>query len=98
MYVEIKPSNNKDKKYTAIFYDNDKKKVKTIHFGASGYSDYTQHKDPKRKQRYIERHKNNEDWSDYKTAGALSRFILWNKTSLEDSIKNYANKFGLKLI
>jgi len=98
MYVEIKPSNNKDKKYTAIFYDNDKKKVKTIHFGASGYSDYTQHKDPKRKQRYIERHKVNEDWSDYKTAGSLSRFILWNKQSLQDSIKDYAKRFNLKVI
>ncbi len=29
---------------------------KTINFGAKGMSDYTIHKDPERKQRYIERH------------------------------------------
>ena len=35
---------------------------KTVHFGAAGMSDYTKHKDPERKERYIERHKKNEDW------------------------------------
>ena len=98
MYVKIKPSDREGKKYTAIFYNNDKKKLKMTHFGASGYSDYTQHKDPKRKQRYIERHKVNENWNDYMTAGSLSRFILWNKQSLQDSIKDYAKRFNLKVI
>lgn len=97
MYVKIIPSTNKGKKYTAIFYDSNMTKIKTTHFGASGYSDYTQHKDPERKQRYIERHKN-ENWDDYKSAGALSRYILWGETSLEASKKKYAKKFGLKLI
>jgi len=40
----------------AIFFNNEKQKIKTTHFGASGYSDFTQHKDEKRKQRYLERH------------------------------------------
>ncbi len=35
MKVEIKPSTRKDKKFMAIFYDNDKK-VKTTHFGLKG--------------------------------------------------------------
>ena len=98
VYVKIIPSKSKGKKYTAIFYDKDKKKVKTTHFGATGYSDYTQHKDPERKQKYIERHKNNENWNDYKSAGSLSRFILWNQPTFEASKKSFANKFGLKLI
>ncbi len=34
-----------------------------IYLGASGYSDFTIHKDEHRKQRYIDRHKNNENWS-----------------------------------
>ena len=35
---------------------------KTIHFGVAGYSDYTKHKDPDRKDNYISRHKKNENW------------------------------------
>lgn len=92
--VIIKKSSNSKKKYTAIFYDNDKK-IKTTHFGASGYSDYTIHKDDERKQRYINRHKKNENWSDYKSAGSLSRYILWNKKSLRASITDYKNRFNL---
>ena len=96
MRVEIKKSTNLMKKYMAIFYDEDDKKVKTTHFGANGMSDYTQHKDPERKQRYIDRHSHRENFNDYMSAGALSRWILWNKTSLKASITDYKNKFNLK--
>ena len=51
-------------------------------------SDYTIHKDPERKERYISRHKSNEDFNDPLTAGFWSRWYLWNlptkKASLED--------------
>ncbi len=79
----------------AIFYDGDKK-VKTIHFGADGYSDYTIHKDEARKQRYIDRHKSSEDWGNPMTAGTLALFILWNKPTISASIAAYKKKFGLK--
>ena len=49
MNITITKSSNPKKKYTAIVEDGDK--TKTIHFGASGYSDYTIHKDPSRKER-----------------------------------------------
>jgi len=94
-YVDIKKSNRPNKKYMAIFYDHNKKKVKTVHFGAIGYQDYTQHKDEFRKARYISRH-SNENWNDYMTAGSLAKNILWNKESLEASISDYMKKFGLK--
>jgi type III secretory pathway component EscR len=95
--VVIKKSTNQKKKYMAIFYDKDNKKVKTTHFGATGYSDFTKHKDEKRKERYIKRHqKNNQNWNDYTSAGSLSRYILWNKVSLIKSIKDYKRKFRLK--
>ena len=43
---------------TAIFYDNEKKPVKTVHFGATGYPDYAiSPHDEERKNRYIKRHK-----------------------------------------
>ena len=95
MKVVIKKSSNPKKKYTAIFYDGEKKK-KTVHFGASGYSDFLKHRDEERKKRYIDRHKTRENWSDPMTAGALSRFILWNKPTLRASIADYKKRFNLK--
>lgn len=94
--VVIKPSTMKTKKFTAIFYDENKKKIKTTHFGAKGSSDFTIHKDEKRKQRYLDRHKARENWNDYMTAGSLSRYILWNKKSLKSSISDYKRRFNLK--
>ena len=41
MYIHITKSNIKGKKYTAMFYDAKKQLIKTTHFGASGYPDYT---------------------------------------------------------
>lgn len=96
MRVVIKKSTIKGKKYTAIFYDNNNKKIKTTHFGSAGMSDYTIHGDDKRKQRYLDRHRARENWNDKFSAGALSRWILWNKKSLRESIKNYKNRFNLK--
>ena len=94
--LEISESENPKKKYKAIFtkYDG---KTNTIHFGAKGYEDYTQHGDKKRKQLYLNRHRKNEDWSNPKTAGALSRWILWNKPTLEESIQDYIKRFHMHL-
>ena len=96
--VIIKKSTNPKKKYMAIFYDgkDHKKKLKTTHFGAAGMSDYTQHKDPSRKERYMKRHKKRENWEKYMTAGSLSRYILWGETTLQKSIDVYKKRFNLK--
>jgi hypothetical protein len=93
--VEIRDSTNSKKKKMAIFFDKNGEKIKTTHFGASGYSDYTKHKDDERQERYINRHKKNEHWNKPMTAGALSRWILWNKPTLGASIKDYKQKFNL---
>ena len=73
---------------------------KKIHFGADGYSDYTKHKDEKRMKRYIARHKPREDWTNrgIKTAGFWSRWILWNKPSLQSSIKETEKKFNIDIV
>jgi hypothetical protein len=97
--VIIKKSTNTAKKYMAVFYEgnNNKrgKKIKTTHFGAAGMSDYTKHKDPERKQRYINRHKVRENWNDYMSAGSLSRYILWGEPTLRKSIEKYKKRFKL---
>lgn len=96
MYVSIGKSTRQGKKMMAIFYDSAKKKIKTTHFGASGYEDYTTHGEMQRKMNYLARHKDREDWNDYMSSGSLSRWILWNKPTLSESINDYINKFKLK--
>ena len=91
--VVIKKSTNPKKKYMAIFYENNKK-IKTTHFGCAGMSDYTKHKDPARKQRYMNRHKATENWQKPMSAGSLSRYILWNKPTLKASISDYKKRFN----
>ena len=96
MKVEIKPSTQKTKKLMAIFYDDNGKKIKTTHFGAKGMSDFTIHKDKERKERYLDRHRKRENWNAPMTAGALSRWLLWNKPTLQGSIRDYKKRFKLK--
>jgi len=86
-------SNKAGKKYM-VRIDN-----KTVHFGADGYSDYTIHKDPERKERYITRHKNRENWSKsgIKTAGFWSRWLLWGEPTLTSSIKEIERRFNVKI-
>ena len=93
--VVIKPSTKSEKKKMAIFYDKEGNKVKTTHFGAAGMSDYTKHKDPDRKKRYLNRHKKRENWNDFTSAGSLSRYILWGEPTLKASIQKYKKKFKL---
>ena len=66
---------------------------KTVSFGAKGYSDFTQHKVPARKQRYLNRQKTRENWADPTTAGSLSKNVLWNKQSITASIKDMDKQF-----
>lgn len=91
--ISIKKSTLSDKKMTAIFENRDTFRTKTVHFGAKGYSDYTIHKDDERKNRYLIRHKSNENWNNPLSPGALSRWILWNKKTLRASILDYKKKF-----
>jgi len=88
MNIIIKPSDKKDKKYMAIINDR-----KTIHFGAAGMSDFTIHKDKERKERYLARHRKNEDWSNPLTASFYATNILWNKPTITESIKDTNRRF-----
>lgn len=92
--VILKKSNKKDKKFMVIIGD------KIIHFGSSGYSDYTIHKDKERKKRYLLRHKKRENWnkSGINTAGFWSRWILWNKQTINESIKDLQKKYKINLV
>jgi len=88
--IKIVKSPNKKKKYRAYFSNG-----KHTDFGAKGYSDLIHHKSLERQKRYLERHKSRENWNDPTTAGALSRYILWNKTSFRESVADYKKRFKL---
>ena len=92
MDIIIKHSNKKDKKFDAIINGS-----KTVSFGAKGYSDFTQHKDTKRKDRYLNRHKKNENWNDPLTAGFYATNLLWNQPTIKSSIAETNKKFKGKL-
>lgn len=92
--LTIKPSPKSDKKYVAIF-TRDNGRTKRVHFGGSGYSDYTKHKDKERRRLYRSRHRNDRI-NDPETPGSLSWYILWgDSTSMKENIKKFKNKFRL---
>lgn len=75
-----------------------------IHIGDSDYEDYTSHKDNTRKANYIARHfpsstskKGSEDWENPLTAGFWSRWLLWNKKTLDESIKDIRKRFNISI-
>jgi hypothetical protein len=95
VYLDIKPSKSKTKKYDAVFYINDNK-VKTISFGAKNYIDYTIGATDQQRSNYLRRHQAREDWDTPLSAGSLSRWILWDTNDINKNIKKFKKKFQLK--
>jgi len=48
-----------------------------------------------KKASYLARHRVNENWNDATSAGALSRWILWNLPTQEASIAEFKKRFNL---
>ena len=91
--LRVVESTNNKKKFDAFFDINGVEKK--VSFGAKGMSDYTIHKDPVRRNRYILRHQPREDWTDPLKPGTLSRYILWEKTDLNNAISAYKKRFNV---
>ena len=67
----------------------------TVHFGATGYQDFTQHGDEERKAAYLLRHESKENWTlkGVESAGFWARCLLWNKPSLRASAADVRRRF-----
>ena len=93
MKVEVSRSERAGKKYKAELPSG-----KTVHFGASGYQDFTQHGDQKRRESYLARHRPNQDWTKggVNTAGFWARHLLWEKPTVRGAAKALASK-GLQV-
>jgi hypothetical protein len=93
--LHIGRSDKPGKKMMATFEVDGRER--TTHFGDSTMKDYTTHPTAIREARkaaYLSRHKANENWDDATSAGALSRWVLWNKPSISASIADYKRRFG----
>lgn len=86
-YVMNNTKPKSTKRYMAVPVDKNKP---IVYFGHKNYENYTMHKDSKRLQNYLKRH-SREDWTDLTRPGTWSRYILWNKKTLEESA-NYMSK------
>ena len=89
MRVEISKSSRTDKKYKATANN------KTVHFGARGYTDFTKGAGDARRDRYIKRHKKNEDWSkaNLMSAGFLARHVLWEEPTVSGAVQKLNRKY-----
>ncbi len=89
--MQIENSNRKGKRFVAIFKDGQK-----IHFGQEGGKTYIDHGDKAKRDAYLARHRVNETWSNPRTAGALSRWILWGDyMSIDGNIASFRRRFSL---
>jgi hypothetical protein len=101
--VNIKSANDKKHKYVATFLNMKTNRKKNIKFGAFGMGDntiysktLTKEQAQEHKRLYLLRHSGmGEDWNNPLTAGALSRWLLWNYPSFEESIKDYLKRFNI---
>lgn len=89
--VSITKATDDKHKYTAIFTDP----KKTTHFGLAGADDFIKTKDVTKKTAYLARHKPRENWNDPTSPGSLSRWILWNLSTLRGSIADFKKRFKL---
>jgi len=89
MGLTISP--NPAKKYRYTFSDG-----KHTDFGSKGMDDYTKPPhDKAQRARYLARHRANENWSNPRSAGSLSRHILWgDSTSIQANLSSFKSKFA----
>lgn len=85
------------KKYEVFVHDQNFTKTKNIKFGEQGYQDFTIHNDVDRKRLYDFRHSKKEDWNNVYTAGFWSKWLLWNKPTLSQSIQDIENRFDIMI-
>ena len=90
--IIIKPSHLSNKKYDAIIDGK-----KTIPFGQKGASYYTIHKDDERKERYLQRHKN-DNYNNYLYPSFYSTNLLWNKKTITESIRDTNNNLKILIL
>ena len=89
MIIYISESGRANKKWKA-----EAEGYRTVHFGQRDAGDFTIHRDEAARQAYIARHSKPENWgrTGVMTPGWLSRYLLWEKPSLDEAIAAASRK------
>jgi len=93
--LSVNPSEDSAKKLD-VHLDNEGRE-KTLRIGSKGMDDFTKTHNEEQKNRYISRHSAREDWklSGVLSSGFWARWLLWNKPTLKESIKDVKNRFNV---
>ena len=86
--MKIQPSTRKGKRFMVTFSNG-----VTTHFGMAGAKTYIDEGDKAKREAYLKRHRARENWDDPYSAGALSRFLNWNKPTLKESMADFMKRF-----
>jgi|DEB0MinimDraft_6_1074348.scaffolds.fasta_scaffold64868_2 hypothetical protein len=102
--LSVKPSERKDKRYTATFCKCKEKNAcrgenhKNVSFGDPTATTYVDGASEQKKAAYIARHSKvkGEDFNKPQTPGSLAFHLLWGSyRSLRENIKSFKKKFNL---
>ena len=93
--MHIRKSHNRLKKYDAVFDDGTVTSFGGVHADGTPYGDYTTGTTDQQREAYIARHSAMEDFDNYKSAGSLSYWILWNTRDINKNLNIYRKRFNL---
>ena len=87
--VKLERANDGKHKWIAHFDDG-----KKTRFGQAGADDFTLTKNEEQKKRYLARHQKDLRTNDPRRAGYLSFYVLWNKPTIEASVRDFNERFS----
>ena len=90
LYI-LKKSNRKGKRFEIIMDDH------CHHFASDVGKTFIDHKDEKKKDAWIQRHKGDKNYNSKHSGIYHSRKLLWSKPTLKEAIKEYEKEHGVKI-
>ena len=88
--VISKKSSNPRKKYDAVIDGK-----KTVSFGATGYSDFTKHKDEERKKNHIDRHRKMKTGKTIKPQVSMLKIFFGTNQLLKHQLRIQTKSFQI---
>jgi hypothetical protein len=87
----LKRSNRKNKRFVIDMGEH------SHHFGSDVGKTYIDHQDDKKKENWIARHRLDKNWDNIHSGIYHSRYLLWTKPTLKQSIKDYEKKHNIRI-
>ncbi len=90
LYI-LRKSNRKGKRFEIIMEDH------SHSFASDVGKTFIDHKDQKKKDAWIQRHKGDKNYNSKHSGIYHSRKLLWSKPTLKEAIKDYEKEHGVKI-